>query len=248
MRGITSVILLFCSAALFAAPKDSDSIVQALIDKYGGNQIKSDHAQASGAIEYANGTSKSFTLTAKKRILRMELRTKDETMTVIRQDGRSQIAKGEKIDYPNRTPRSGSAINLLPIFALLEFADDLRFTSSIIQEKDGTASIKYVEGAPPGFKPPPFPQPKLIVTFSLDSAGRINQVVYKEEGGSAKVFAYQYFYDAGVTGPILQPNRIIHKADDNQMWSATIDATRKQANVPADFFKILETHERIKQP
>jgi hypothetical protein len=49
----------------------------------------------------------------------MELRTKDETMTIIRQDGRSQIAKGEKIDYPNRTSRSGSAINLLPIFALL---------------------------------------------------------------------------------------------------------------------------------
>ena len=246
MKRILSLILLFWSAALSAAPLDKDTVIQGLIEKYGGRQITNDHALASGTIYYADNTSKSFTLTAKKRILRMDLQSPDQAMTIVRHDGRSQITRGEDIDYPNRTPRYGSGINLLPIFALLEFSDDQRFTSTVVQEKEGTISIKFVEGTPPGIKPPPFPQPKLFVSFSLDSAGRINKTVYSQEGGSAKTTTYQYFYDTSVAGAFLQPNRIICKIDDNQAWNATVDGARKQVSVPDNFFKILETRERMK--
>jgi hypothetical protein len=246
MRSMLFVILFSISAALFAASKDGDSIVQSLIDKYGGNQIKNDHAQASGTLTYADGSGKSFTLTAKKRILRMELQSANENMAVVRRDGRSQITKGNKIEYPNRTPRSGSAINLLPIFALLEFSDDLRFASSVLRGNDGSISIQFVEGMPPGVKPPAFPQSKLIATFTLDSAGRISHAQYREEGGSARAFSYQYFYDANVAGPFLQPDKIIQTIDGNKVWTAIIDAARKQAAVPDNFFKILETRERRK--
>jgi hypothetical protein len=246
MRSMLFIVFFSISTALLAASKDADSIVQSLIDKYGGNQIKNDHAQASGTLTYADGSGKSFSLTAKKRILRMELQSANENMTIVRRDGRSQIAKGNQIEYPNRTPRSGSAINLLPIFALLEFSDDLRFTSSVLQGNDGCISIQFVEGMPPGVKPPPFPQSKLIATFTLDSAGRISHAHYREEGGSARTFTYQYFYNANVAGPFLQPNKIIQTTDGNQTWTAMMDAARKQATVPDNFFKILETRERIK--
>jgi hypothetical protein len=189
MKRTIAVVLFFYSATLFAQ-NDSATIIQGLVDKYGGNQITNDHTQASGMIYYADHTSKSFTLTAKERILRMELRTDDKSLNIVRQNDRSQVTKDDKIDYPNRTPRSGSAINLMPIFALLEFSDDLRFTGLVIHESDGSLSIIFVEGTPPGVKPPPFPQPKLIVTFTLDSDGRISQAVYKEKGGSARIHTY----------------------------------------------------------
>jgi hypothetical protein len=246
MKRLSLLLFLFCSAFLFAVPKDKVSLVQGLIDKYGGAQIKNDHAVASGTIYYADKTSKTFTLTAKKRTLRIELLSPEQTMTIVRHDGRSQISKGSDIDYPNRTPRSGSAINLMPIYAFLEFSDDPRFANTTIQEKDGSSDIQFVEGTPAGLKPPPFPQPKLVVTFTLDSSGRIDKSLYQEEGKTSKVVSYQYFYDASVKGSFLQPSRIICMHGDNQVWNAAIDSTRKQANVPSDFFKILETRERTK--
>jgi hypothetical protein len=245
MKSLSLLLLLFCSAFLFAAPKDKDSLVQGLIEKYGGAQIKNDHAVASGAIYYADKTSKTFTLTAKKRTLRMELLSPEQAMTIVRHDGRSQVSKGSDIDYPKRTPRSGSAINLIPIYALLEFSDDPRFADTTIQEKDGASIIQFTEGTPPGIKPPPFPQPKLVVTFSLDSSGRIDKSVYREEGKTSKAVSYRYFYDANVNGSFLQPNRVICMNGDNQVWNAAINSARKQATVPSDFFKILETRERM---
>ncbi len=201
---------------------------------------------ASGAINYSDKTSKSFTLTAKKRMLRMELQSADVAMTIVRRDGRSQITKNQKIDYPKRTPRSGSAINLLPIYALLEYSDDPRFTGTSAQEPDGSSSIQFVEETPPGVKPPSFPQPKQIVTFSLDSSGRIAKVAYQGEGNSSKIIAYQYLYGSNVAGSFLQPGQIICMNGDKQIWTATINSSRKQTNVSSDFYKILENRERDK--
>jgi hypothetical protein len=246
MKRLPLLLLLFCSAFLFAAPKDKDSFIQELIEKHGGAQIKNDHAVASGTIYYADKTSKAFTLTAKKRILRMDIRSADQSMTIVRNGGRSQVAKGSDIGYPNRTSRSGSAINLLPIFTLLEFSDDPRFTNAVVREKDGSSSVTFVEGTPPGVKPPPFPQPKLRAIFSLDSVGRIAKVAYQEEGKSSKAVSYQYSYDPTVAGSFLQPSQVICMNGESQAWTATVNSIRKQASVQSDFFKILETRERMK--
>jgi hypothetical protein len=243
MKRLFAALLFLCSSLLFSAPKDTDYLVQALIQKYGGLQIKNDHVVASGVITYADKTNKSFTLTAKKRILRMELQSADEAMTIVRRDGRSQITKNQSVDYPKRTPRSGSAINLLPIYALLEYSDDLRFTGTTVQETDGSSSIKFVEGTPPGVKPPPFPQPKQAVAFSLDSSGRIAKIEYFEEEKSSKVVSYRYFYDSTVAGSFLQPGQIICFNGEKQAWVAAITATQKKADVSSYFFKIRDTRE-----
>jgi len=96
MRSILLIVFFSMSAALFAALKETDSLIEGMIDKYGGNQLKNDHARASGTIKYADGSSKSFTLTAKKPMLRMELQSAGQKTTVIRNGG-SGIKAGKAL-------------------------------------------------------------------------------------------------------------------------------------------------------
>jgi len=233
--------------AMPTGPGDFSSVVAALVGNQGSSALAADNFEASGTLVNSAGVTSSFTLTCQKTLFRFERRVGGDTLTTLRRDRRSQTTRNGKLGNPVESPRSLSAMNLLPVFALVSFRDDPRFTGSVIETEGGMTGLRFIEGTPPGMKPPPFPQPKLSVTIGLDAAGRIESATYTQDRGTAPRVTYRYSYDTFVPGDPSLPGKVSCTAGSNLLWTATLSGTRKNIPIPVDFFQIVETHERIKK-
>jgi hypothetical protein len=222
-----------------------DTLLGAVTAKYGGTALDVTNAELTGTVtNSADQTAAPFTLTFQKQSVRLEMKKTSGTVISIRQDGRVQETRGGRIGYPDRVPLFLSAMNLSPVFALLSFSTDSRFTGSVLTAKDGAIGLKFVEGTPPGFTPPAFPQPKLNVTFWLTAAYLIDSASYGYENNKSVAITYVYTHDLAVPGNFLQPNKVELLSGTKSVWRGEVSKTRNNLTLPSDFFKILENRER----
>jgi hypothetical protein len=212
--------------------------------QYGGQVQEALNTELTGTLTVQGGTASTFTLTAKKRILRFEIRQGTETVRFVRHDSRVQKTAGGKTGFVDRIPVSYSVVNYAPIVALLETHSDERFTGTVVVAADGFLGLKYTEGTPPGFTPPVFDPPRLVVTFWLDTGYRVTSASYGYDKDSSHIVNYLYFYDLPVAGPFLQPSKVETYVGTKLLSVAEVLATRKDVAVAADHFKLLELWER----
>jgi hypothetical protein len=239
--------ILLAGGALKQFPQAAatfDSLFDLVSAQYGGSTLEGTNVELSGTLTSRDGTATPFTLTAQKRTLRFELRKASGTVTTIRQDTRTQVKIGTKTEFPNQIPHSISALNFTPIYALLGFKNDPRYTGSLVVATDGALGLGFTEGTPPGVRPPPFPQPKLKVTFWVSPSYQITSTSYSFDTGPSTLVVYSYSYTSTVSGPFLQPSKVECRLDGRLTSTAEITGTRKDVATTADFFKILELHER----
>ena len=244
-------ILLAGGALKAQAPSavlDFQTILNSITAKY-GRVLDVTNTELTGTITYAGKTAGTpFTLTFRQREVRCEFQDVTGTVVSIRQDGRVQHTRGGKIGFPNQSALFSSHVNLSPVFGLLSFNNDDRFTSSVVTAKDGSVGLSFREGTPRGQVPPPFPQPKLIVTFWLTSTYLIESASYTYDDKRDVLVTYRYTHDLSVPGAFLQANNVELLTGTTSVWRADISKTRNNVTLTTDFFKILENRERKFSP
>ena len=211
MRRLIAVIL-FLTASAFSfgqSPQTFDSVYSQVIAKYGGASLDVTNARLAGTMTYPGQAALPFTLTLQQRSLRLEVQKPTELFTAIREDRREQGIHGSQRDFPDQLPLYSSAFNMAPIFALLHFKADARFTRSLVSAPDGSLGLQLVDGVPPGAKEPPFAQPKTIITFWLDAAYQIQSITYKSDRNPALSVTYKFTYP-GLSSPFLQPASVVY--------------------------------------
>jgi hypothetical protein len=177
-------------------------------------------------------------LTLQQRLLRFEVQRPTELFTVIREDQGGQAIHGAKRNFPQRLPLYSSGINLAPIFALIHFQSDPRFSRSVVKATDGSTGLQFTEGVAPGFKEPLFAGAKSIVTFWLDSAYQIQSATYADSQNLLKLVIYKYSYASVLTTPFVQPQKVDCLQGSLNIWSTAIAAATVNVSVPSDFFQI----------
>jgi hypothetical protein len=239
MRRLIAVIL-FLTANAFSfgqSPQTFDSVYSQVIATYGGAALDVTNARLTGTITYPGQAAAPFTLTLQQRSMRLDVQRPVELFTAIREDRRGQAVHGSQRDFPDQLPLYSSAFNIAPIFALLHFKTDARFTRSLVTAPDGSLGLQLVDGVPPGAKEPPFTQPKTTITFWLDSVYQIQSITFKSDRNPALSVTYKFTYP-GLSSPFLQPASVVYFFGDRVMWTAIITATSVNVAVPADFFAI----------
>jgi hypothetical protein len=91
---------------------------------------------------------------------------------------------------------------------------------------------------PPGFKPPPFPQPRSIVTFMINSEFEIVSVAYEDDQKTYSPVTFDYNYSTRILTPFLQPGRIDRRNSPISSDTFTIALASSNVTTSADFFDI----------